>query len=211
MKILAITATLLLASLTFAADAPSTVPATQSSAPEVFNGKDLTGWSIQAKSTWTVDNGELVGKQEGTPTIDSWLFTDAEFDNFKLELDFKIPAEANTGVALRMPKEKKGDPDMNGYEFQICNIKGKPTFGSLIHKADLKTGAIYKPDEWNHLTITLDGPHITATLNGEKILDTQQKSGPKTGRIGFQVAKGKDFAAMEYRFKNIKLTPLTAP
>jgi hypothetical protein len=68
---------------------------------------------------------------------------------------------------------------------------------------------MYKPNEWNHLSVVCDGDHFVITLNDQPLLDTKQK-GPKTGRIGFQIAKGKEFAEMEYRFKNIKLTPIPA-
>ena len=208
-KLLAGVALGLLAALLGAAE-----PATQATTQEagytaLFNGKDLTGWTQQAKATWTVEDGAIVGKPIAGAGSDAWLFTETEWSDFVLELDFKMTEHVNSGIALRMPKGKTGDPDMNGFEMQICNVPKMHPTGSLLHHIDTKENNEFKQNEWTHLKITCEGEHMVIFMNDLKMLDTKQR-GPKTGRIGMQVAKGKEFADMVAQFKNIKVKSLVA-
>src|SRR5262249_50989372 len=54
----------------------------------VFNGKNLDGWKMQGKATWTVEDGDIVGKQIAGEKDDSWLLSEAEWSDFQLELEF---------------------------------------------------------------------------------------------------------------------------
>jgi hypothetical protein len=174
---------------------------------DAFNGKSLEGWKMQARAAWTVEDGAIVGRQEAGATTDSWLFTEAEWSDFVLELDFKVTEHCNTGIALRMPKEKSGSPDMSGYELQICDVQGMHPTGSLLHHLDSKENNVHKVNEWNHLKVTCEGEHIVILLNGQKVLDAKEK-GSKNGRIGMQVAQGKEFATMVASFRNIRIKSL---
>jgi hypothetical protein len=90
---------------------------------------------------------------------------------------------------------------------QICDVAGKKPTGSLLHHADSKGSNAHKAGEWNTMSVRCEGDHIVVALNGEKILDSREK-GPKKGRIGFQVAKGKEFEGQEVRFRNIRVKSL---
>jgi hypothetical protein len=180
---------------------------TESGFTSPFNGKNLEGWTMQEKAAWTVEDGVLVGRPEAGATKDSWLFTEAEWSDFVLELDFKVTEHCNTGIALRMPKEKSGSPDMSGYEMQICDVQGMHPTGSLLHHIDSKENNVHKVNEWNHLKVTCEGEHIVILLNDKTMLDTKEK-GSKKGRIGMQVALGKDFEKMVASFKNIRIKSL---
>ena len=173
----------------------------------VFNGKDLDGWKAQAHAFWTVENGEIVGKQDPAEKTDSWLFSEKEWSDFTLEVEFKVPEKCNSGIAIRMPKEATGDPDMHGYEVQICDVPGKKPTGSLLHHIDSTTNNVHKPNEWNRMVITCEGDHIVVMLNDLKVIDTKQK-GPKAGRIGMQIPKGKEFADQVVHFRNIRVKDL---
>src|SRR5215470_4860870 len=73
-------------------------------AVEIFNGKDLTGWTKRGgNATYRVENGEIVGTSAPN-TTNTFLCTDKEFGDFELELDFKIDPKgnlANSGIQLR--------------------------------------------------------------------------------------------------------------
>src|SRR5581483_3229095 len=127
----------------------------------------------------------------------------------ELELEFKITARGNSGVALRAPMS--GDPAYDGMELQIVD----PRYYDGKGEAEQLCGAIYrgvapkkdafKPEEWNKYQITCRGPHVKVVLNGELIqdvnLDEQTKplhrdspekpapplkDRPRKGHIGFQ-------------------------
>src|SRR4051794_16296633 len=66
---------------------------------ELFNGKDLTGWTMSdpnTKTPWKVENGALV-----TPGHGPELINNQKFKDFKLHLEFNCPEGANSGVYLR--------------------------------------------------------------------------------------------------------------
>ena len=173
----------------------------------VFNGQNLNGWKMQGHAFWQVENGDIVGKQDPAETDDCWLFTEAEWSDFELELEFKVPKNCNSGVAIRMPKEATGSPDMLGYEVQISDLPTLKLTGSLLHHIESKTNHVHQADEWNHLTVTCENDHILIYLNGLKVLDTREK-GSKKGRIGMQVPKGVAFAKQVVRFRNIQVREL---
>jgi hypothetical protein len=68
---------------------------------ELFNGKDLSGWTQKGgKAKYSVDGDAILGETvAGTPN--SFLCTDKNYDNFILELDFKVDPRLNSGVQIR--------------------------------------------------------------------------------------------------------------
>lgn len=76
----------------------------------LFNGEDLTGWTVKAKpedmqkNFWTVEDGAILVNSIGNEGHDYvWLVTETEFDNFELQLKFAAYNESpgNSGVQLR--------------------------------------------------------------------------------------------------------------
>jgi len=164
---------------------------------------------MQGHASWKVERDEIVGQPDPGQKTDSWLFSKEEWTDFTLEVEFKVPEKCNSGIAIRMPKEAMGDPDMYGYEVQISDAPGRKPTGSLLHHVDSKGNNVHKPNEWNRMSITCEGDHIVVYLNGQLVVDTKE-SGSKRGRIGMQVAKGEEFANQEIRFRNIRIKNLAA-
>jgi len=103
--------------------------------------------------------------------------TEKEYGNFELRLEFRVPVNGNSGVALRAPL--KGDPSYQGMEIQILDDYA-PRYKKL--SPDRYTGSIYgvvppsqrvsKPvGEWNQFGIVCKGPKVTIDLNGTRIVD----------------------------------------
>jgi len=183
----------------------------------LFNGKDLTGWqSIGGrKGSWKVEEGTLFTEGEGG----GWLSTTEEYDNFMLELDFRVPPGGNSGVFLRAPHS--GDPAYTGMEIQVLDDYAEK-YNSL--RSWQYTGSIYgvqapldrvskKANEWQHMSITCDSPQISILLNGKQIVETnlikhmdKEERHPglkrRTGYIGLQ----NHSTRIEYR--NIQITEL---
>lgn len=159
-----------------------------------------------ADAQWAVDeSGILTGAQNrGT-----WLISEKEYGDFDLDLEFKITARGNSGVALRAPM--KGDPAYDGMELQIVdsryyNGQGEPEqLCGAIYRGIAPKKDAFKPEAWNKYQITCRGPHVKVILNGELIqdfnLDEQTrelhrdspeksspplKDRPRKGHIGFQ-------------------------
>ena len=169
----------------------------------LFNGKDLTGWSLFAKKGggYIVENGLLVCPENGGGN----LLTDKEYSNFVLKLEFKLTPGGNNGVGIRAPMA--GDIAYSGMEIQILDqehekYKGRlqpwQNTGSIYNVVPARGNALKPVGEWNQYVITAQGPKITIVLNGQTLVDTDLstvkdpeilKKHPgiqrKSGRVGF--------------------------
>jgi len=67
---------------------------------KIFNGKDLTGWTVHGTEKWYVKNKELVC-ESGPDKAYGYLSTDKSYKNFELTLQFKQEANGNSGVFIR--------------------------------------------------------------------------------------------------------------
>jgi hypothetical protein len=52
---------------------------------KIFNGKDLTGWTVHGTEKWYVDDGELIC-ESGPDKQYGYLSTDRNYKNFILTL-----------------------------------------------------------------------------------------------------------------------------
>ncbi len=143
----------------------------------LFNGRDLTGWQlVKGKGPgYVVENGVLVCPADGGGN----LFTDREYANFVLRLEFKLEENSNNGVGIRAPLE--GDAAYQGMEIQILDDNGpeykgklKPWqyHGSVYEIAPARQGFLKPVGQWNQQEIVADGRRIKVKLNGTWIVDT---------------------------------------
>jgi L-ribulose-5-phosphate 3-epimerase len=158
----------------------------------LWNGRDLAGWAKVEGGEWTVEGGELVGRNGQNWSTDpsrtgSWLRTEKEYGDFELYLEFNIGPGTNSGVFIRSGLER--NPAFTGYEVQIVDAAGKPPTkggpGSLYDYAAPRKNLIRPAGEWNQLRVIARGPSIRVHLNGELNLDAQGDRRPK-GFIGLQ-------------------------
>ncbi|HYO80998.1 MAG TPA: DUF1080 domain-containing protein [Bryobacteraceae bacterium] len=190
------TAALLLCVVSVAAAAGQWTP--------LFNGKDLTGWTLLGGKGpgYVIENGVIVCPENGGGN----LLTEKDYSDFELELDFKLSPGGNSGVAVRAPLE--GDIAYTGMEIQILDQDHEKYKGRL--KPWQLTGSVYnvlpampspalKPaGEWNRYQIRAQGTQIQVRLNGRTLVDGDLASvkdpevlkkhpGVKrtTGRVGF--------------------------
>ena len=83
------------------------VPTSAAEWKPLFNGRDLSGWKAidGPADSWRAEDELLVCSGKGS----GWLSTDAEYANFELELEFRVPAGGNSGVFLR-PRTRETPP-----------------------------------------------------------------------------------------------------
>jgi hypothetical protein len=76
----------------------------------LFNGKDLTGWTVkcqpgdQGKKFWSVDRGTILCDSMGRKDHNYvWLMSDAEYGDFELRLKFQVErdCQGNSGLQFR--------------------------------------------------------------------------------------------------------------
>src|SRR5215216_4288482 len=143
-----------------------------SQSKKIFNGKDLSGWTIHGTEKWYVDKGELVC-ESGPDKQYGYLSTDKKYKDFVLTLKFKQEADGNSGVFFRSGIE---GTKISGWQVEVA-------------PANLHTGGIYEsygrgwliqpkpedekilnPEGWNNLRISAIKDVVTTWLNGKQIV-----------------------------------------
>lgn len=175
----------------------------------LFNGKDLAGWITGPDNSWIVEDGvvTLRRQMDGREHNADYLWAKDIYDNFILDLEFKIPERANSGIFLRTSDLR--DPVYTGIEVQVSNsfrrdkLNRGGTAGAIYDCLAPTKNTIKEPGEWNHCIITCDDNLITVVLNGEQITKmdlnkwTESKKNPDGSQNKFPRAL-KDFARKGY-------------
>jgi Domain of Unknown Function (DUF1080) len=141
----------------------------------LFNSKDLSGWKPfpgSVQNRWCVKKGELVNTMSGAN-----LITERAFSDFKLHLEFKIPAESDSGVYLR-----------GRYEIEIADAFGRPPdshgFGSIYGFLKPGLNPSRPTGEWQTIDATLIGRNATVAVNGIEIIHDLEIPGITGGALG---------------------------
>jgi len=140
----------------------------------LFDGKTTAGWRGYGKTKfpeegWAVKDGCLV-KVEGERGGN--IVTEAEFNDFELEWEWKLPPKSNNGVKYLVTESRPSAP---GHEYQMID-------DSTVRDPRSKTATFYDvlplsvkspikpPGEWNTSRIVVRGNHVEHWLNGTKVL-----------------------------------------
>lgn len=183
----------------------------------LFNGEDLSGWKTypEMASKFTVtDQGELNVK-DGRGQLESA----EQYADFVLQLECISHAQSlNSGIFFRcIPGEL-----MNGYECQIHNgfkdgDRTKPVdcgTGGFFRRQDARR-VVADDQEWFHLTLTAEGPHMAAWVNGYQVSDwTDTRKPHPNPRSGLRLEKGTLMIqghdpTTDLSFKNLRAGELT--
>src|SRR5215204_2832265 len=175
---------------------------------KLFNGKNLSGWTVHGTEKWYVENKELVC-ESGPDKQYGYLSTNKNYKDFTLTLDFKLEANGNSGVFIRSGIE---GTKISGWQVEVA-------------PENHHTGGIYesygrgwiiqpKPEDekwlrakdWNTLKIKMVGDEITTWLNGHQMVTLKdEKIGKGEGFIALQIHDG---GGIKVRWKNLKIQEL---
>ncbi|HTO03369.1 MAG TPA: family 16 glycoside hydrolase, partial [Opitutus sp.] len=189
----------------------------------LFDGSTLNGWvHLNGAHIFSVENGAIVGRTvESSASMNSFLCTTQEFDDFELELETMIDPVTNSGIQIRStarPLTMGSTTELragrvNGPQVEIRRYyPEQPTTGVLYGEA-LGTGWLSSPEKiavghrhfidegWNKLRIVAEGPRIRTWVNDHLVEDLVNadvhRSHPR-GFIGLQVH---GLNGWEYGFK----------
>jgi hypothetical protein len=178
----------------------------------LFNGMDLTGWSLvepDKTNGWSVVDGALINnpvQKEGEPNIQYGnIRTEQEFEDFNIQLEVNVPAHSNSGVYLR-----------GRHEIQVVDSYGSEpggmNMGALYTRLTPSVAAEKPGGSWQTMDITLCERHVTVILNGIKIIDNQPVYGPTGGALTSDVfAAGPIYLQGDHgtvKYRNIILKPI---
>ena len=162
----------------------------------LWDGKTEYGWEWHGDARWKIQDGVLKSDGGGY----GWLGTTSTFGDFELSLEFRTPADGNSGVFLR--SDRRGLPHQTGYELQIFNRQPEGyNTGSLVYYAKGQP-AQFIGGRWNTYHVRAVGDRFVVRLNDREVLDVNDSS-HAAGVIGLQY---NDDKPIEYR--NIKLRPI---
>jgi hypothetical protein len=152
----------------------------------LFNGKNLDGW-IGNKINHVLEDGTIAIHPELGGHGN--LYTEKEYANFNLRLEFKLTPGANNGLGIRTPTE--GDAAYVGMEFQVldntaevyANLKPYQYHGSVYGVIPARRGFLRPVGEWNEQEVIVDGTKIRIILNGTTIVDGDIADSIKNGTL----------------------------
>ena len=141
----------------------------------LFTGKDTPGWTRGVHF-----NDETFGGR-------GW-YTARKFGDFVLRFEFKLVANANSGIGIR--SEVNTDAAYHGMEIQVLDDSGsnfrsiKPWqhHGSIYGICAAEPGHLKPLGEWNSQEIYAQGNRIRATLNDKVIVDCDIKEATQGGK-----------------------------
>ena len=174
----------------------------------IFNGRDLTGWTIHGTEKWYVENRELVC-ESGPDKQYGYLSTNKKYKNFILQLQFKLEANGNSGVFIRSDIE---GTKISGWQVEVApadhhtgGIYESYGRGWMI-KPSAEKEKVLKPNDWNDMRIEVVGDKVTTFLNGQQMVQLEdEKIGQANGFIALQIHDG---GGIKVRWKNIRIKTL---
>ena len=151
--------------------------------------KDDLSDAVAPPGIWTMTGGELTAGE------DQCIWTKGQYENFILDLEFRMGAAANSGVIVYCSDLEDWIP--NSVEIQILDdfdekwkdVQATWKCGGLFgHLAPAKQ-AVKKAGEWNRMTVTCRGPMIEVMLNGEVVVqaDIKKWTSAKTNPDGSEI------------------------
>ena len=171
----------------------------------LFNGKDLTGWTIHGTEKWYVENGELIC-ESGPDKQYGYLSTNKSYKNFELTLEFKQEANGNSGVFFRSSID---GVKISGWQCEVAPINRHTggiyeSYGrGWLIQPDSTKEKYLKTGKWNKLKLRVVGDEVTTWLNGHQMIYLKdEKIGAGNGFIALQIHDG---GGIKVRWKRMRI------
>ena len=174
----------------------------------LFDGKSTQGWHTYLRDTvgskWQVKDGVILFDTSKPRNGGGDLVTNDEFENFELQLEWKISKGGNSGIIFDIQEDAKYPATyLTGPEMQVLdnisaadNKKQNHLAGCLYDLAGDST--VSKPKavgEFNKVRIVQNKGHLTLYLNGVITYDGQIGSDDWNQRVANSKFAAKPFAA----------------
>ncbi len=174
----------------------------------IFNGMDLTGWTIYGTELWYVEDGLLVC-ESGPDKEYGYLGTDKEYKDFELSVEFKQGADGNSGVFFRSSID---GTKIAGWQAEVAP-PGHSTGGiyesygrGWIIKPDPELDKHLKFGDWNTMRVRVVGGKVETWLNGYLMVSLDDKMiAGATGSIALQIHSG---GGIKVQWRNLLITEL---
>ena len=204
----------------------------------LFDGETMANWrgfrSNEIPQKWEIQDGALyfTGSDDSTLTGGD-IITAQPYENFELELDWKISECGNSGIMFHVAPAEEGYDQTwrTGPEYQVLDNtchpdaeNGRDRYAGTNYALHVPDSTVYieKPaGQWNHTRIVVQGPHVEHWLNGQKIVEyelwsddwNQRVANSKFGEMPDYGQKRRGHIALQDHgdpvwYRNIKIRPL---
>lgn len=182
----------------------------------LFNGENLEGWTQKGgDANYKVEDGVIIGETVSN-TPNSFLVTDKMYEDFILELNYKVDSSMNSGIQIRsnsLPTYQDGR--VHGYQVEI-DPSERSWSGGIYDEArrgwlvtlenNEKAKQAFRQNEWNHYRIEAIGDTIQTWINDVPaafLIDDKTSS----GFIALQVHSigDSDEPGKQIMWKNIRI------
>ncbi|MBM3334362.1 DUF1080 domain-containing protein [Candidatus Sumerlaeota bacterium] len=171
---------------------PSGAASEETGWAELFNGKDLSGWTAMNEGKFEVRDKLLcVGGGTG------WLRSDQLYDDFVLEFEVRpLKDNFDSGVFFRAGLGGKPWPEKN----YCVNLRSNQ-WGALLADGErlTKTKQAAAPvGQWTKWVLTVEGKKGSLLMDGKTVWETDELE-PGRGLVGIQAENS------EFEFRNIRI------
>ena len=169
----------------------------------LFNGKDLSGWTISENGQFTVEDGCIVvrGKR-------AHLFTKKTFKDFHFKTEIKTEPGANSGLYFHTKHEETWPT--RGYEVQVNCSHSDPVKNGSLWGVVRNFDPIAKDNEWYTMEIIVKGKDVITKVNGKTVVHYTELEGVTAGRRidqGSMAIQAHDPKSI-IRYRNVQIKPL---
>lgn len=149
---------------------------------QLFNGKDIDGWSFVGLGNFMVKDGSLVS---GGKTGILW-YNQQKFGNCVVRAIYKVnDPEVSSAVFVQMPHAPIDiwDAVNSSYQIKIMdNVDEYRRTGAIYSLSKARIAPTKPAGQWNKMDIFLQGKNVAVYVNGELVssYDPNQISPPRT-------------------------------
>ena len=154
-----------------------------------FDGGNLSKWILPENNIWWTVENDVLKVKSGPDLKGSTLWTQDQFDNFRVRLQFKFGSgTVDSGIFIRGDDSKNAQiqigisgslkRDMTGSPY--VPKQGYPKEATLV-------ASLLKKDDWNNMEVETIGNRYRVWLNGQQVMDYILEDANLTGPVGLQL------------------------
>ena len=171
----------------------------------IWDGETLEGWDPVGGGKWTIEDGQIVGRQVKSDAAHGHLFWKQPVGDFTVRIEYK-PVSGNSGLYFRTEKIA-GAVGIRGFQAEIDAEKDPgglyETSGrAWVAKPSAAAIKKFKPRDWNRMSVSAHGRRIAVHVGGIRSAELRDDPGRLEGLLAFQVHGGQD---MEVRIRKVEM------
>jgi hypothetical protein len=152
----------------------------------LFDGRSLAGWTPVGDANWRVENGMIVADHGAI----SFLVSRDSYRDLELRAEFRVSANANSGLFLRCQDRARITAD-NAYEANIFDTRSDPTYGTgaIVGVAPVSPMP-HAGERWNVMIVRARGDVFHVALNGRTTVAAARDGRWREGPVALQYGAG---------------------